>query len=293
MLDQPGGSGGQDVTSTANYTLTRDGAPVQVNGVYYENSGGAGPFTATVLVNNGAPLPSGNYTFTVNGTTSVVNLFGIRLSGDGVNNATDFTRNFTVNAPVANIGPGGGSQAAASIASIAGTLPETGFTPQMAALSSGAPGLSTPPRAPIAADDLTLEIPRLGVSAPVVSVPLSNGEWDTSWLGGRAGWLEGTAFPTLPGSSVLTGHVYDSNGQPGPFVNLRTLWWGDRIVVRAWGQTYVYAVRSVQQVNPDDLNALQHEELDWLTLVTCRGFDESSGEYRWRVVVRAVLVSVE
>jgi hypothetical protein len=38
---------------------------------------------------------------------------------------------------------------------------------------------------------------------------------------------------------------------------------------------------------------MKHEELPWVTLVTCRGFDAASGSYRYRVLVRAVLIEVK
>jgi len=46
-------------------------------------------------------------------------------------------------------------------------------------------------------------------------------------------------------------------------------------------------------VRPDDLRALPHDDYDVLTLITCQGFDESSGEYGWRLAVRAVLIDIE
>jgi len=53
-------------------------------------------------------------------------------------------------------------------------------------------------------------------------------------------------------------------------------------------------VRSVSQVSPGSTAAmLKHEELPWVTLVTCRGYDEASNSYRYRVLVRAVLVEVK
>jgi sortase (surface protein transpeptidase) len=53
-------------------------------------------------------------------------------------------------------------------------------------------------------------------------------------------------------------------------------------------------VRTVQQVGPGNINAmLKHEELPWVTLVTCRGYDAATGEYRYRLLVRAVLVEVK
>jgi LPXTG-site transpeptidase (sortase) family protein len=140
-------------------------------------------------------------------------------------------------------------------------------------------------------DGMTLEIPSLGISMPVVGVPETFDGWDVSWLGANAGWLEGTAYPTWAGNSALTGHVYDADGLPGPFSMLHTLWWGDEVLVHAWGQTYTYEVRSAVITTPD--KALPHEELDWLTLVTCRGYDAIEESYPWRTVVRAVLVDVK
>jgi len=47
-------------------------------------------------------------------------------------------------------------------------------------------------------------------------------------------------------------------------------------------------------VDPSDVDKLMtHKETPWLTLVTCRGYDEETDRYRWRTLVRAVLVKVE
>jgi LPXTG-site transpeptidase (sortase) family protein len=128
---------------------------------------------------------------------------------------------------------------------------------------------------------------------PIVGVPLVNGKWDVSWLGNNAGWLNGSAYPTWNGNSVLTGHVTDAAGNPGPFSKLSTLWWGDEVIVHASGAQYVYEVRSVLQAAPGNINTLmKHETLPWVTLVTCRGYDISSDSYLYRLLVRAVLVEV-
>ena len=72
------------------------------------------------------------------------------------------------------------------------------------------------------------------------------------------------------------------------------MWYGDLIVVHAGATRYVYAVRSVIQVGPGNTAAmLKHETLPWLTLVTCRGYDAATGTYRYRLLVRAVLVEVK
>ena len=106
--------------------------------------------------------------------------------------------------------------------------------------------------------------------------------------------MEGTAFPTWKGNTVLSAHVYEASGLPGPFVDLGDLQWGDEVEIFFRGMKYTYEVRSVSLwTKPDDLKALKHEEFDWVTLITCRGYDEDKDEYLRRTVVRAVLVSVE
>ncbi len=113
-----------------------------------------------------------------------------------------------------------------------------------------------------------------------------------TWLGAQAGYLEGTAYPTHRGNSALTAHVTLPNGRPGPFAALGELRWGDRVVVHAYGMQYVYEVRTVARVTAGDLRLLGHKDQAWLTLITCRTYDEASGKYLHRIVVQAVLIEV-
>jgi LPXTG-site transpeptidase (sortase) family protein len=167
-------------------------------------------------------------------------------------------------------------------------LPGTGF----------APGRVTPlpvqpqEKAYARLGDLILSIPKLGVRIPIVGVPQTGSGWDVTWLWNQAGWLNGTAFPTWAGNSVVTGHVYLPSGKPGPFVNLYSLAYDDSITVVLDGQQYLYKVRQVLLVRPGDMSILRHETLPWLTLVTCRSYDEKADAYRFRVAVRAVQVEV-
>jgi len=141
--------------------------------------------------------------------------------------------------------------------------------------------------------DLWLEIPKLKVSTSIVGVPLSNGGWDVAWLGNDAGWLNGTAFPTWTGNSVITGHVWDAYNRPGIFYNLRDLRYGDLINIHAFGQVATYEVRQSKRIRPADVSsALQHEEQAWLTLITCEDYRFLFRTYNYRRMVRAVLVSV-
>lgn len=165
-------------------------------------------------------------------------------------------------------------------------LPETGFAQGRVTRLEKTEGeyLST---------DMQLAIPSLGIEAEIVGVPAIDGAWDVSWLGGKVGLLEGSGFPTWPGNAILTGHVWDSYNQPGVFAGLNQLSFGDRIEIRAWGQTYIFSVRNSELLDPNDLNALNTvDDYSWITLVTCEGYNEATGEYAYRRAVRAVLVEV-
>ena len=167
-------------------------------------------------------------------------------------------------------------------------LPDTGFAPGRV---SALPDLSGEIRYR-SLGDLWLEVPNLGIQIPIVGVPLQDEGWDVTQLWDQAGYLEGTAFPTWAGNTALSAHVYLSDGTPGPFVRLGELLWGDEVIIHAFGQRYRYEVRQVTSVRPDDLSVLRHEEYDWVTLITCQGYDEQQDTYRSRMVVRAVLVEV-
>jgi LPXTG-site transpeptidase (sortase) family protein len=141
--------------------------------------------------------------------------------------------------------------------------------------------------------DLWLEIPALGVRRAITGVPRQAGGWDVTWLGNLAGYLEGTAFPTWIGNSVITGHVVVASGLPGPFARLGQLSFGDSVIVHAWGEQYRYEVRQMSVLSPNDPSIFRHEERAWLTLLTCQDFDPTSETYRTRQVVRAVLMEID
>jgi large repetitive protein len=125
-------------------------------------------------------------------------------------------------------------------------------------------------------------------------VPQSSNGWDVTWLGNSAGYLHGSAFPTLPGNTVITGHVWNADDSPGIFVRVKDLQYGDQFYIYAWGQTYTYEVRANELVMANDLSAVFHpEQYDWVTLLTCENYDQNSGAYLYRRIVRAVLMRVE
>lgn len=243
----------------------------------------AGPTVSTagntVTVTFGTIAPGNTFTVTI---TTVVNSLG--APPGGTNTATVTT--------TSNDADPANSTSSVSVGIIVVSrlaAPATGFTPDR---SSPLPAQPENLRY-LTYGDLWLEIPSLGVKMSIVGVPLTEEGWDVTWLGSRAGYLAGTAFPTRVGNSVITGHVTLPSGRTGPFSLLSLLHWDDSIIIHYGGQRYVYSVRGTASVSPTDPQILRHEDRAWLTLVTCQDFDPLRGEYRRRYLVKAVLVRIE
>lgn len=142
------------------------------------------------------------------------------------------------------------------------------------------------------ATSLTLDIPVIKVKTDIVGVEYKNGNWDVSWLQNQVGWLNGTAYPTWKGNSVLTAHVVGADGKPSIFSGLKHLGVGEYIFIYSSGYRYTYKVVSNAYVQPNDSSVMKHEEKSYLTLITCDSYDEKTGTYLRRVAVRAELVDV-
>jgi LPXTG-site transpeptidase (sortase) family protein len=263
------GANGVFDTQTCLANLQGDDRQITIDSIFYDPA----TYTVTLNTNDGQPLPIGSYQLMACGTTSIKSLVGVKL-----NSGLDDTRFYfaiTVDPPIPAQEPN--------------KLPATGFTPNRIT------ALPIQNQAYTVMDDLKLEIPTIAVEGNIMGVPQSNSGWDLTWLGKDVGWLQGSAYPTWNGNSVLTGHVSNADGTPGIFVNLGKMHWGDKITVKLQRQSYIYEVRQVlENVSPSDIDALMaHKENPWLTLVTCQGYDIKSDNYRWRILVRAVLVKVE
>lgn len=166
-------------------------------------------------------------------------------------------------------------------------IPLTGFSPNV--ISRLDP---VAPRSLYSSTGISLEIPVLKTSVSIVGVQQKEGKWDVSWLWKQAGWLQGSAYPTFSGNSVITAHVVTADGKPGPFHRLRYLNVGEYVFIYNSGYRYIYKVVSNEIVLPSDESVFNHEEKSWLTLITCDSYQEATGSYLRRVAVRAVLVDV-
>ncbi len=171
-----------------------------------------------------------------------------------------------------------------------GALPSTGFAPGVA---------SALPEKSLAVeyhnlDGMQLSIPLLDEQNSIIGVPKIGNSWDVDWLEpDQVGYLEGSAFPTWQGNTVISGHVYNVDGSPGPFASLEQLSYDDEIIISSWGQDYIYKVREIHEwVDPNNEQILAHKDHDWITLITCKGYDEARDIYWWRTAVQAVLVEI-
>ena len=279
------GANGVLDTASCKAGLAGDDTRVTVGSVTYPSN------TAnTALVTLAAPLPVGSYHLLVCGTTSIVDLVGDQLKGDGTNPGTDFHFNFTV-ATAAATTTTTATGASSENSKKEKRLPNSGFAPNVVTQLPAQPAAS----AYSDLGGLWLEIPSQGVKANIVGVPESENAGNIQWLGNNVGWVNGTAFPTWQGNSVLTAHVVNADGLSGPFEKLGQLDYNEQLIVHLYGQSYIYQVRNKRVVRPTDTDfAFEHlEGNSYLTLVTCYGYDPQTNTYRYRRLIRAELVGVK
>ncbi len=243
----------------------------------------AGSATCTIVASVTGSFP-GDYQNTIP--------IGALSAEPNTRNAAPATDTLTITgSPTGGGGGGGGGRGKSNkppSTTTAGAflIPVTGFAPGRMTM------LDASSRLGYEATNLEIEIPVIKVNASIVGVASKNGTWDVSWLQDQVGWLDGTAYPTWKGNSVLTGHVVNADGKPGIFYRLKSLGVGEYIFVYSSGYRYTYKVVSNAVVQPDDATVMNHEEKPYLTLITCDSYDEGTGTYLHRVAVQAVLVDV-
>ncbi|MFJ9715000.1 class F sortase [Streptomyces sp. NPDC101213] len=161
-----------------------------------------------------------------------------------------------------------------------------------------AAGLPPAARPLTAALPQRVDIPRLGVQAPVVARGLdargaiAAPPYDQA---GVVGWYAAGAKPGAAGTALMVGHV-DTETRPAVFHELSKLAAGETIrVVRADGKVAEFTVDDVAVVRRDDFDARQaygprRPGRAELRLITCGGtFDRASRSYTANVIVSAYL----
>jgi sortase (surface protein transpeptidase) len=138
---------------------------------------------------------------------------------------------------------------------------------------------------------VSIEIPAVGVDAPVVPVGLLADRTMEVPAVDQAGWYEPGPRPGAAGPAVIVGHV-DSRRGPAVFFRLRELRPGDRIVVGLdGGAARSFLVERVERRPKEDLpvgRIWNRTDRPVLRLITCGGsFDRGTGHYRDNLIVYA------
>ena len=163
-------------------------------------------------------------------------------------------------------------------------------TPSPSATPTLVPTRTPTPTATIPSDPGLLLVPKLKLSAQIVTVPMHNGSWNVDKLVYEVGWLEGTGFPGQPGNAAIAGHVSLIKFGNGPFRWLEKLVDNDEIILQQGNVRLSYRVSSTRSVLPDDVDVLAQTEQPTLTLITCTSWDVLKSTYTRRLVVTATLV---
>ncbi|XAS66970.1 class F sortase [Micrococcaceae bacterium Sec5.7] len=158
------------------------------------------------------------------------------------------------------------------------------------AVSSGPvlPG-SAPARVAIPAIGVDSSLLRLGKDADgTIAVPPGD-------AGSPAGWYRYSPTPGEPGSSVILGHVNSVQSPVGVFYRLHEMKNGQQVSVTRDDRTVavfrVYRVKTYDKNRFPTIEVYKNAERAELRLITCGGYQPSTGEYTQNTVAYAYLIS--
>ncbi|MBG6218862.1 sortase (surface protein transpeptidase) [Arthrobacter sp. CAN_A6] len=113
--------------------------------------------------------------------------------------------------------------------------------------------------------------------------------------GSPAGWYEGSPTPGELGASVILGHVNSTQTGIGVFYRLHELQDADQVsVARADGTVAVFQVYRTDTYDEDNFPTVEvygPTDRAELRLITCGGYEPSTGEFTQNTVVYAYLLS--
>ncbi|MFJ2786938.1 class F sortase [Streptomyces sp. NPDC093249] len=153
-----------------------------------------------------------------------------------------------------------------------------------------------------AAEPRWVEVPSLGIAAPVVARGLdASGAIDPPPFerAHTVGWFGPGTRPGAAGAALLVGHV-DTNTRPAVFYGLSAARPGEKVrVTRTDGSVAEFTVDDVQvhprdDFDPSKVYGPRDPRRAELRLITCGGtFDRAAGTYTANVVVSAYLTATE
>ena len=118
-----------------------------------------------------------------------------------------------------------------------------------------------------------LFLPTININVPIVfDTALDDNSLMTNLRSGVV-HLAGTAKPGIIGNTVISGHSSYYSWDPGKyksiFVNLSALKLSDKAYIRYNNELYVYKVREVYEVQPNQVEVMKQAGKTELTLITC------------------------
>lgn len=139
---------------------------------------------------------------------------------------------------------------------------------------------------PVSAEPMgVLEIPVIGIAAPIVEVPLANTgrgtEWDVRRLGNNVGHLGGTSWVSQQRNIVLAGHVDKI------FMDLHLLQSGDDIFIVVEEARFQYRVTTSFVTTIYDMSVIYPGDHEVLTLITCANYNRKTKTWDSRLIVIA------
>lgn len=167
--------------------------------------------------------------------------------------------------------------------------------------AAAVPGLPAAHVPLAAAAPARVDVPSIGIQAPVVARDLdAQGAIDPPPYEqpGSVGWWRGGAQPGAAGTALMVGHV-DTKSKPAVFYGLSSAQPGEKVrVVRSDGSVAEFTIEDVRVheragFDPDKAYGPRVEGRAELRLVTCGGtYDKKTRQYTANVVVSAYLTGV-
>lgn len=159
-------------------------------------------------------------------------------------------------------------------------LPATGFSAShKTALPARPQGLT------YGTTGFTLQLPTLDVMEPIITVPLEGESYPVEWLESSIGMLEQSSLPGL-GITVLAAHNHLNTTKAGPFLFIKTMKTGDRIMVTDADNTMrIYRVYGSYKIAANGFASIAEDlRENMLVLITCEDESVSGGYLNRRVV---------
>ncbi len=181
---------------------------------------------------------------------------------------------------------------AAVVTGNATSATRTGFAIEAPLL--GPPVAEKPAEPSAPAPPASLDLPRLGISAPVLVLRVdAEGTMQTPDRPDAVAWYDFSPRPGAGGNAVFAGHLDFARTGAAVFWRLRDARTGDEVVLRlADGALLRYQVSDVRTFDVATAPIGQivgPTASDAITLITCAGrFDRRAAQYDQRLVVRAV-----